>query len=66
MQILPNEIQDESNDEYRDYFFQHKWGHYSLSNLTTLYDQEYMAGVREKLRFIKDMQAEQAKESVLE
>lgn len=40
-------------------------GQYSLSNLTTLYDQEYMAGVREKLRFIKDMQAEQARESVL-
>ena len=40
-------------------------GRGSLIYLTTLYDQEYMAGIREKLKFIADMQAEQTSEALV-
>ena len=36
-------------------------GRPSFYYLTTLYDQEYMAGIREKLKIIADLRAEQTR-----
>lgn len=39
------------------------WGRPSFYYLTTLYDHEYMAGIREKLKIIADLRAVQASEA---